>query len=750
MKTYCILTNSLTQRITSLTQRVTSLTQRVTSLTQCVDGPSTQIVASLTKPLIFSHQIQQEKSHVIDELLTDYELLQMTIRDVYDMYGFKIVRLSVKECTYDESDQMCKILNQKNNKMTKFYHLIIDCHTELSQEKQQLSKNVNNTTHLFIESQKDICKASCEASCEASYRFILDKKSSEDYVIAKHILLTAFNSSKYDLKLLENDLMLNDQFEINSMMLKSIIEILVTNIEQNHNIYHEICPICHNVKDFNTMIVSPCEKCIPLSYDKFYDNTVLDLFNKDPNLFKLLLLTSLSAIDVKERFSPVPVYCLSGKYEIEKLGKHVVERDFSYYINHIQNNFTDAELAKLIKLTEYMFLKHIVLSNNTRLNYFNESNNVSVFCEAISVDDVWNKNDRILFTVDHPIHKQKRFETVNVVHMFHGSPLHNWYSIMRNGLKNYSGTNMMTTGQAHGPGVYLGADMNTSSSYCGASKEIDNQHWFIMGVVQVLNSEKYKKTPNIYVASDETHLLLKYLVMFKKSVHNRSYDSIQKYLLSELPHSIKMNYIDSYKITLKRLNKELSDLNKKIKKIHKENKDVKITVTTIDGGEKVVRNIVKETVTLQDSGFANSQVSDVKLPTTLQISETTFKVGETTLQVKNSNDEDKKCEEKKIKTEDADAIMTEWNISIKTSKDRFEITVQYAKTFPSTGPMIFINQYKKIPMLLKTSDLFSDADENFYKKYPYIYIDPVLRYDRWSSRVKVNKILYQLFVDIIH
>ena len=46
-----------------------------------------------------------------------------------------------------------------------------------------------------------------------------------------------------------------------------------------------------------------------------------------------------------------------------------------------------------------------------------------------------------------------------------GSPLHSWYSISRNGLRNLSNTALMTTGAVHGAGVYLAMDSATAGAY---------------------------------------------------------------------------------------------------------------------------------------------------------------------------------------------------------------------------------------------------------------------------------------------
>jgi hypothetical protein len=41
----------------------------------------------------------------------------------------------------------------------------------------------------------------------------------------------------------------------------------------------------------------------------------------------------------------------------------------------------------------------------------------------------------------------------------------NWHSILRCGLKNYSGTKFQTHGTAYGNGIYLAADSSTSLGY---------------------------------------------------------------------------------------------------------------------------------------------------------------------------------------------------------------------------------------------------------------------------------------------
>lgn len=45
---------------------------------------------------------------------------------------------------------------------------------------------------------------------------------------------------------------------------------------------------------------------------------------------------------------------------------------------------------------------------------------------------------------------------------FHGSAFHNWHSILRTNLRNVSNTALMRAGAAHGPGIYLASNSQTS------------------------------------------------------------------------------------------------------------------------------------------------------------------------------------------------------------------------------------------------------------------------------------------------
>jgi len=74
---------------------------------------------------------------------------------------------------------------------------------------------------------------------------------------------------------------------------------------------------------------------------------------------------------------------------------------------------------------------------------------------------------------------------------FHGSPHHCWHSILRHGLQNYSGSKFMTTGSAHGKGVYLAESLNFSAGY--AKRNTDGQ--YIVGLCEVV------RHPDLHLSS---------------------------------------------------------------------------------------------------------------------------------------------------------------------------------------------------------------------------------------------------------
>jgi hypothetical protein len=99
-------------------------------------------------------------------------------------------------------------------------------------------------------------------------------------------------------------------------------------------------------------------------------------------------------------------------------------------------------------------------------------------------------------------------------YLFHGSPLGNWHSILRNGIKSMSGTTLATNGAALGNGVYLANDLSISYSY--GNRNYNSKHVSCIAVVEILEDpSSYAKGNGVYVIPNDKILIPRYLYRVK-------------------------------------------------------------------------------------------------------------------------------------------------------------------------------------------------------------------------------------------
>lgn len=182
-----------------------------------------------------------------------------------------------------------------------------------------------------------------------------------------------------------------------------------------------------------------------------------------------------------------------------------------------------------LKEQMYAFVKNIILSNKTNLITNKEKSNEGMVHFDILYDP----------QVEH------KFGEIQYC-LFHGSNICNWYSIMRNGIKNMSGTELMANGQAHGAGVYLSNNYNMSYGYSSGNQKFN---YNVTGVVQVIDAKNTvaDKGGSIFVAKDDTKLLLRSLIVNygaktirynEKSIDINSYYTKDK--ISEHLHNLEV------------------------------------------------------------------------------------------------------------------------------------------------------------------------------------------------------------------
>ena len=116
---------------------------------------------------------------------------------------------------------------------------------------------------------------------------------------------------------------------------------------------------------------------------------------------------------------------------------------------------------------------------------------------------------------------------------FHGSAIHNWYSILRNGIRNLSNTHMMTAGAAHGAGVYCASNSTTSLGYCqfGSSHSVwplsmmgSSNPMGCLAIVEIIKDKNYNKNNGIIVVNNDKKLCVRYLLFFNSSGCSMNYE----------------------------------------------------------------------------------------------------------------------------------------------------------------------------------------------------------------------------------
>ncbi len=285
---------------------------------------------------------------------------------------------------------------------------------------------------------------------------------------------------------------------------------------------HKHCVICAGPLEYPSERPSACgDKLCQYKAEEVFldDQIVLDMLKKSPEVFKFLVESSVVAINSRAcetRFEPFPARFLIGdskdryiRGELTALNGNKIRKDIERLrtlvgtlgnIGQLMKDTsvlnTEQELRHALNDDLYYLIRFIVKSNTTHL-------------EPVRLFDENQMNGIQQFKIRYTSEVEETFNakigSAGHCFLFHGSGEENWHSILRNGLKNCSGTKLQTNGAAYGNGIYLSDNYITSIGYSRGSM-------CVIGVCQVVgNKSKYKKGgSNIYVAN-EHDLILRYL-----------------------------------------------------------------------------------------------------------------------------------------------------------------------------------------------------------------------------------------------
>jgi len=113
------------------------------------------------------------------------------------------------------------------------------------------------------------------------------------------------------------------------------------------------------------------------------------------------------------------------------------------------------------------------------------------------------------------------------VFAFHGSRTENWHSILRQGLRNASGTKLQLNGAAYGAGIYLSPAASLSLGYSqmhggtlagggakGGGEFLDGSTFACIAICEVINNGIKKHNATIWTVLEEKNVVTRFFIVY--------------------------------------------------------------------------------------------------------------------------------------------------------------------------------------------------------------------------------------------
>jgi ubiquitin-protein ligase len=315
---------------------------------------------------------------------------------------------------------------------------------------------------------------------------------------------------------------------------------------------NNFCVICKDGLEFQSDHLVPCFKsaCLYKYEEIITGDNVVQKVKHDPQIATFLIESAIDAIKCPAKldiFEPFPTHFMKNNIS---LIRGTLTKLTNQNYDHLKDFARIDEIIKNLNIAELIEYSQKCVNDIEIAEKFGNDVYILIRFVLLSCKVEIQKNDNILglksnsfeiYKIIHPSDKEDEFNQIKCTtksYLFHGSRWCNWYSILRNGLKNCSKTKLMTTGAAYGNGIYLASDVNTSFSYGRSGNQI------AIGVFEICDKDKYIKTQGIYVVTDEKVLIQRYLLIvptkntncineinliFNKKIHTEKLNVLAKY-----------------------------------------------------------------------------------------------------------------------------------------------------------------------------------------------------------------------------
>jgi hypothetical protein len=391
--------------------------------------------------------------------------------------------------------------------------------------------------------------------------------SSNDY-LSFHILRLIINKL-----VIQKDIFSQSNIIIKHNIISEFFIALKEIFESNYYDYCTICGIIHDKQGLNYITTCLYPECVIKSYHYPINNKITENYKSDSTTLILLFKSFLSALihpKAEKIITTLPkIYSITGILTLkDKIPKILLENKLDDIIKIISESYDDFYLwIKLNNNLVYAIIINAISDNYYSIYSYRDLVNSNLKKKNLTLDadtEIEYFNINYSTEIENEI-KSKLDKSTKYYYLYHGSPFHCWYSIIKNGLKVMSGTEFQTTGAAYGNGIYLSDQLATSYSYARVSPPFS---YSMIGLFQVIeNPDKYIKTPSIFVVPNEKILVLRTLIKINKPVKTHTnFTQLDNYFIRQ--RCVDKGISDKNLITLtnKRLSAELKLIEKNSEK----------------------------------------------------------------------------------------------------------------------------------------------------------------------------------------
>lgn len=268
----------------------------------------------------------------------------------------------------------------------------------------------------------------------------------------------------------------------------------------------------------------------PFTFDG--NPVVAHFYSTSPRQLDVLLSSAVEAVsnsraDLVYRFYPPELEALAAAFG-EKITTYVAKMKINVpaILDILSKTLDEQEFMTIVGENVYIFIKYTIL---TTKQYFTTTNKLFAPIDG--------GGQLMQFKMIHDATSEAKFVGKTTRFLFHGSGFENWYNIFRTGLKCTSGdnANLMVNANVYGAGIYLSDSPTFSLAYCQSRSGSNTK--FILAICEVVSDAAISKSTNIFLATDESAILLRYIVYLDKDMRTNQKFTKQMEKLIERLHT---------------------------------------------------------------------------------------------------------------------------------------------------------------------------------------------------------------------